>query len=129
MKFFYAYFFTLLLVTVSCSLEDSNNDRENELAFLIQQKNVIEQLAISVPCTEGSTCKYVAFGSKPCGGPRTYLAYNSTIDEEFFLNQVAIYNTNEDVYNLKWDVLSDCMAVLPPTSVDCIDGKCTTVYN
>lgn len=129
MKYLSTYIFIVLLVAVSCSVNDSNNDRENELAFLIQQKNVIEQLAISAPCTESSTCKYVAFGSKPCGGPWTYLAYNSTIDEEFFLNQVTIYNTNEEVYNLKWDVLSDCMAVLPPTSVECVDGKCTAIYN
>jgi hypothetical protein len=129
MKTYTLFLFLLSLSVISCSLSDSSNSQESDRAILDQQKNTTEQLAKSVPCTETSTCKYVAFGSKPCGGPWTYLAYNSEFDEELFLNNVALYNANEEAYNSKWGVASDCSVVVPPTSVDCIDGECTAIFN
>lgn len=129
MNYYSPFFGVFLLISISCSLDDSSKSQEEELAFLNQQKNGIEQLASSASCSESSTCNYVAFGSKPCGGPWTYLAYNSAIDEDLFLNKVGTYNANEEVYNLKWGIISDCSFVVPPNSVDCIGGKCTTVYN
>ncbi len=129
MKYYSTIFSIAFLLLFSCSISDSNNSQEEELAILNQQKSTIEELAMSISCTDNSTCNYVAFGSKPCGGPWTYLAYNSEIDEELFLNNIAVYNANEEAYNLKWSIVSDCSAVMPPTSVECVDGKCTAIYN
>jgi hypothetical protein len=120
--------FLLIPVLVSCSLDDSSNRQQDEFEQLQITRSSIEQVAKSIPCADDNQCKAVAFGSKPCGGPWTYLAYNDGIDEEAFLEMVANFNAAEDAYNLKWGIVSDCMVVGPPTSVECIDGVCTTVY-
>ncbi len=125
-----AHFLVLIfLVLVSCSLGDSNNDQQEELSFLNQQKFEIEQLAKSMSCTELTFCKSVEFGSKPCGGPWTYLAYNSEIDESLLLNKVAVYNSLEAAYNSKWNIESDCAVVTPPIVVICVDGECTAILD
>jgi len=72
MKYNTHFLSLIFLVVVSCSLGDSGNVQQDELTFLNQQKNEIEQLANSIPCTEVTICDYVAFGSKPCGGPWVY---------------------------------------------------------
>jgi hypothetical protein len=126
------YFFSILALFVlwSCSLDDSSsNAQETEYAVLVQQKNIIEQLAISEPCTDSTGCDYVAFGSKPCGGPWTYLAYSTSINVDLFLQKVADFNAAENTYNLKWKIVSDCTVVDPPTSVECVNGICTAIYN
>ncbi len=126
-----AHFLALIfLVLISCSLgDDSVNVQEQELLILNQQKNEIEQLAKSIPCNEVTICHYVAFGSKPCGGPWTYLGYNTEIDEALLLNKVASYNANEAFYNSKWNIESDCAVVNPPIVVTCIDGVCTPIFD
>ena len=129
MKYNTHFLILIFIVVVSCSLGDSSNDQQEELSFLNQQRFEIEQLAKSMPCTEITICKSVAFGSKPCGGPWTYLAYNTEIDEALFLNKVASYNANEANYNSKWNIESDCAVVTPPIVVTCVDGICTPVFD
>ena len=119
----------MVLLLSGCSPDDSTSLQEKEFAQLQETKKGIEQLSASGICVENSECKVIAFGSKPCGGPWTYLAYSTAIDEASFLELVANYNAAEHVYNTKWGIVSDCMAVGPPTAVECIDGKCTPVYN
>lgn len=129
MKYNTHFLALIFLVLVSCSLGDSGNNQQEELSFLNQQKFEIEQLAKSIPCNEVTICKSVAFGSKPCGGPWTYLAYNSEIDEALLLNKVTSYNANEAFYNSKWNIASDCAVVTPPIVVTCVDGECTAVFD
>jgi len=129
MKYNTHFLILIFLVVVSCSLGDSNNDQQEELSSLNQQKFEIEQLAKSMSCTELTICKSVAFGSKPCGGPWIYLAYNSEIDEALLLNKVARYNANEAFYNSKWNIQSDCAVATPPIVVTCIDGVCTAIFD
>ena len=129
MKYNTHFLILIFIIVVSCSLGDSGNLQQEEFSILNEQKFEIEQLAKSIPCTEITICKSVAFGSKPCGGPWTYLAYNSEIDEALFLNKVASYNANEANYNSKWDIVSDCAAALPPLVTVCIDGECTAIFD
>lgn len=122
----------MLIFSISCS--DSNDSSEviddmaTELAVLETEKLAIEELALSVPCTDEESCAYVAFGSKPCGGPWTYLVYNSNIDEATFLNRVEDFNKAEDAFNIKWNIVSDCEAPQPPLSMQCVNGKCTAIF-
>lgn len=123
----------LLFLGLSCndSEEPTFNFEEMEAEYTILQEErlAIEALAIAEVCVDESSCDYVAFGSKPCGGPWTYLAYNSNIDVDAFLQRVEIYNNNEESFNLKWGIASDCSTPAPPNNVECIDGVCTAVYN
>lgn len=122
-------FFYIFLT--ACEVLDSNNHKTKEEEFneLIALKESIVSLIASATCTSNSQCEYVAFGSKPCGGPWSYLVYPTTMDTRFLLEQVAIYNLKEHQYNQKWGVFSDCMLVAPPTRVDCVNNKCVAVYN
>ena len=72
-------------------------------------------------------CKVIAFGSKPCGGPWSYLVYSTSIDEERLEALVESYNIYEQDYNMACDVASDCMFVTEPTELTCEDGKCVIV--
>jgi hypothetical protein len=99
-----------------------------ELAILENEKIAIEELAVSVPCTDDANCSYTPFGSKPCGGPWSYLAYNSEIDEDLFLAKVQSYYEAETAFNLKWGIGSDCSVPAPPDDVTCVNGVCTLVY-
>lgn len=122
-----AVFSTLL----SCIDFDNNqnNTQEEELTELRNHKNYILSLVENASCVENSQCEFIALGNKPCGGPWSYIVYPSTMDTKLLLEQVAIYNLKEQQYNQKWNAISDCMFVMPPKRVDCINNKCVAVYN
>jgi len=102
--------------------------KEDDLAELNNLKEEIELLVNSGVCSENSDCDSIAFGSKACGGPKAYLAFSSSINVELLQQKVANYNALESAFNQKWGIVSDCAVVMPPTSVECINGKCTAVY-
>tara|TARA_R110001583_G_scaffold77118_1_gene210243 strand:+ start:851 stop:1240 length:390 start_codon:yes stop_codon:yes gene_type:complete len=129
MKYFKHILKTIALMAIvfGCSKNaEPSQDKENlDLSSL---KDEIEQIINSEDCSEASTCEFIAFGSKPCGGAWSYLVYSSNIDVELLKQKVSIYNKLESEYNIKWNVISDCMAVSPPSNVACINGKCTAVF-
>lgn len=74
-----------------------------------------------------SSCRAVAFGSKPCGGPWEYLVYsNSATETEIFLNKVANYNKLEKDLNIQENAMSDCAHIQEP-KLTVIDGKCVAL--
>ena len=117
----------LLAIVLGCT-NNSETSKEDEQLKLNSLKNEIEELVATGICAENSDCAYIAFGSKPCGGPWSYLVYNTSINVELLEEKIATYNQNETDFNLKWGIMSDCMAVMPPISVECIDGECTAIY-
>jgi hypothetical protein len=117
----------LLAIVFGCSNNSESNQEEERLA-LDNLKNEIEQLIATGTCSENSACDFIAFGSKPCGGAWSYLVYNNSINVELLKEKVSIFNKKEADYNKKWSIFSDCMMVIPPTNVECINGKCTAVY-
>jgi hypothetical protein len=128
MKYADLKYLVLGLFLCACSPEDGSETQEREFEDLQRARIELEQIAQTTACTDGGECRAVAFGSKPCGGPWSYLAYNSSLESTDFLDRIAQYNAAEDAYNLKWGVVSDCMAVGPPTRLDCVDGQCTAIY-
>ena len=83
-KILFAIFIFSAILSCSKSNTDENT-KEKEEAHILELKNEIEKMAATSICNEGVVCKYVAFGSKPCGGPWSYLVYNTSIDESYFL--------------------------------------------
>ena len=120
------YTFFILLLSISCS-SNENTQKEDQLE-LETLTNEITSLAESSICNEENECKYIALGSKPCGGPWSYLVYSSSINTALLLEKVKNYNELENTYNLKWGINSDCSVVSPPTSLECINGKCIANY-
>ena len=117
----------LLAIVFSCS-NNSERSQEQEFQELNDLKREIELLIAEGTCTENTNCDFIAFGSKPCGGPWNYLIFSTSINVDLLKEKVATYNQKESIYNNTWGIISDCMAVSPPTSIECINGKCTPIY-
>jgi len=83
---------------------------------------------IGVPrCTDVSECAAIAFGSKSCGGPRTYLVYSRTVtDSEELRDAVEMYNKLEAEFNNEHGIVSDCEYVSAP-GLACTDGVCQAI--
>ena len=117
----------LLAIVFGCT-NNTEFTKEEDLAELAALQEEIELLVDSGVCSENSDCDYIAFGSKACGGPKTYLAFSTSINVQLLQQKVATYNALENSFNKKWGIISDCAYLLPPKSVQCINGKCTAVY-
>ena len=81
----------------------------------------------SFSCAEASGCNSIAFGAKPCGGPREFLVYPNTVDQVTLQNLVDEYYDMDNEYNIQTGAVSDCMVVSPPNNIDCINGVCTII--
>ena len=108
--------------------DDSNPTMEYEENALMASKKIIEDLAATSVCNESTECKYIAFGSKPCGGPLGYLIYSTSIDVNTLEQLVEEYNQNQADFNTKYGVFSDCTIVNPPSSLICENNTCIAVY-
>jgi hypothetical protein len=117
----------LLAIVFGCT-NNTEFSKEEDLAELNALYEEIELLVDSGACSENSNCDYIAFGSKACGGPKTYLVFSSSINVELLQQKVATYNALENSFNKRWGIISDCAYLLPPKSVECVNGKCTAVY-
>lgn len=122
----------LLVATLACSeapeqalaQEEAEPTQEQDFARLAAIKKKTEELLGEPRCSKSSECAAVAFGSKPCGGPWTYLVYSRmSVDEDALLEIVKEYNQfNRDV-NERHGLISDCMLVTEPR-LDCVNGVC-----
>lgn len=118
----------LTLVAFQCDEDEKPLTQEEEQTKLNLLKTEIETLAGTSTCTDDAACKFIAFGSKPCGGPWSYLVYSTSIDTDKLENLVAEYNLYEKDFNTNWGIASDCAFVLPPTSVECQNNICVAIY-
>jgi hypothetical protein len=122
--------FTLcvFLLAFQCEDEDKIPTQKEEQTELNNLKSEIELLINTPVCNESSECKYIAFVSKPYGGPWEYLIYSTSIDEQKLQDLVEDYNKKQADFNTKWGVFSDCAFVTPPTNITCENNSCIPVY-
>lgn len=113
-----------LLTATQCDEDDIDFSCENRLESLSELGNRIENLASMSECGDDFECRYIAYGSKPCGGPWRYLIYSTSIDTLELENLVNEYNTIEEDYNLNCDAVSDCAVAIPPSGFDCDNNEC-----
>ncbi|MDQ8003167.1 MAG: hypothetical protein REI64_00130 [Pedobacter sp.] len=123
------FLYLIIICTIafmsSCDKEKTQAKDQQELEQLFNQ---IKGIAESSTCGQNQELKYIAIGAKACGGPTSYLGYSSSINVSEFENMVAKYTEMQQNYNKKWNVISDCMALAPPKSVTCENGKPKLVY-
>lgn len=118
----------LSLMAFQCDEDVIPLTQEEEREELNISKKAIEDLAATSVCNETTECKYIAFGSKPCGGPWSYLIYTTSIDTEKLKIWVEDYNQRESDFNSKWGAVSDCSVANPPTSINCENNTCIPIY-
>ncbi len=125
---FFSPFLAVICLSFLAFQCDDDMTQEDDNARLEVLRLEIENLAKTSICNEATECKYIGFGSKPCGGPLGYLTYSTSIDTEKLEGLVSNYNKINAEYNSKWGIISDCSIVNPPTSIICENNICVAVY-
>lgn len=118
--------FFISLLVVSCELA-SNEPLVITAEELLKQQTEIIQLSESVTCTNPSEWKFTPMGNKACGGPARYIAYHQRVEREF-LDLVERFTSLQKTYNEQNNVLSDCLLVGPPRTIQCDANKAVLVY-
>jgi hypothetical protein len=127
MKWFFKIFaLSLILQSFQCSDANESPDLITSAQLEIK-KQEIQNYINSFSCSESGGCNYIAFGSKPCGGPWSYLVFSNSVDLTKLQEMVKNYNEMNRLYNIQTNAVSDCMAVAPPTEVKCVNGVCTII--
>jgi hypothetical protein len=120
----------LVLIVVALSFQCSSSDNSQSNDIITQQmldakKAEVITLINSSLCS--GSCNYIAFGSKPCGGPKEYLLFSNSVNLAQLQLLVTQYNEMEHQFNLQTNAVSDCALVLPPNTVDCVNGTCVII--
>ncbi len=118
--------FLISLMIVSCELSTTEPLVITAEELLSQQSEII-RLSESVACTNASEWKFTAMGSKAFGGPARYLAYHQSVEREL-LDLVERFTALQKAYNEQNNVLSDCMLVGPPRTIQCEGNKAVLIY-
>lgn len=125
-KFLFIAFSILLF---SCNTDDSSSqETETQNLTKLYDEIISSSMVNSTPCTNPAEWSFTAIGSKACGGSTGYIMYSLKINVPEFLKKVENYTKAEDAYNKKWGLISTCDIILPPTRVDCVNGKPTLMY-
>ena len=100
--------------------------RESDSQRLRELRTSIDNEIGTPTANETTQCKLIAFGSKPCGGPASYLVYSAARTDEAKLKElVDEFNQLSRKINQELKIMSDCMFVTEPV-VEVIGGMCTT---
>lgn len=118
----------MLLTAMQCDDDDIYYNCEDNLLNLAELKSNIEMMADETICDDAFQCRYIAFGSKPCGGPWEYLIYSTSIDTLTLTSLVMEYNQLEANYNLNCGAVSDCSTPIPPIGFECQDNQCIPIF-
>ena len=86
----------------------------------------IDSLIQTESCDDASNWEFTAIGSKPCGGPSSYIAYPKKLAGEI-LPKVADLTAKQMAFNKKYGMMSDCHFVPEPAGIECRDGKAVLV--
>ncbi len=124
--FFKIVVLSILLQSFQCT-DTNDSSSDITLAQLETKKQEIQNYINSFSCSESAGCGFIAFGSKPCGGPRTYLLFSNSVSLVKLHEMVKTYNEMDNLHNIQTNAISDCMYALPPTEVKCVNGVCTIV--
>ena len=78
------WFFKILVLSIllqSFQCTDLNDSQETITSTQLEtKKQEIQNYINSFSCSESVGCGFIAFGSKPCGGPRTYLLFSNGVN-------------------------------------------------
>ena len=124
MKLFLALF--IFIGSVS-GCEQNLDNQEITAENLKKQLAEIQSIVNADSCSETGECRFLAYGSKACGGPQGYLLFSNKVDVEALTKMVEDYNKAEDAYNKEFGIASDCMYATPPGKLECENGKCVQV--
>ena len=115
-----------LAIMVACD-SNNNDDLADKQKRLAELQTSIDSLIADKSCNGVGDCATIAFGSKPCGGPWSYLVYApSTVDEAILQQMVGEYNQLQAEINVLTKAVSDCALVGEP-DLGCEDSECVEI--
>ncbi|HCT22533.1 MAG TPA: hypothetical protein DIW54_04035 [Chitinophagaceae bacterium] len=109
------------------SIGEQNNKTADEAVL----KSLYDELIIlsqSNNCTGDKTWRITPYGAKACGGPIGFLPYRTDIDTTCFLQKVYHFTQQQQRFNTRYGIASDCSVPPSPKSVQCNNGKAELVY-
>ena len=117
----------IVIAAVACGPGQRNAANvEPETQPLDSLRAAVLQLVGEPMATSIGQCRLIAFGAKPCGGPRAYLVYSIAVTDSIDLARVVEAYTSEDArLNRELGLASDCGLVAPP-QITFTAGQCTT---
>ncbi len=116
----------LFIVLQSFQCDDDNVTNITPEQLEEKKQEILDYIA-SFSCENASGCNSIAFGAKPCGGPREYLVYPNSVNQSDLEVLVEEYYVMDNQYNIQTNAVSDCMVVGPPNTIDCVNGVCTII--
>lgn len=118
------------IILFSCNTDDSSA-KEDEMSVLTEMYNAIvaDSKINNTPCTNPDEWSFIAIGTKACGGTAAFIPYSLKINVPDFVKKVENYTNAQTAFDKKWGIMSTCDIILPPTGVDCVDGKPTLIYS
>lgn len=116
---------TLLLV---CCSEDDSEEISWRAERMVEISSEVDDLIEDKSCNGSDDCASIAWGSKPCGGPWSYLIYApANVDVPQLEQLVDEYNKLQKEVNQLTGAGSDCAVVEEP-ELDCADNVCKALY-
>jgi len=116
-----------VLAGVSACKKTTESSQETEEIKLEKLMAEIKELSDS-RCENESDWRIRPIGSKPCGGPTGFIPYSSKIDTIAFIKKVNKYTADQNTYNKKWGMSSDCSIPQRPKKIVCENNKPKPVY-
>lgn len=84
---------------------------------------------VDVSADNIAQCEIIAYGSKPCGGPDTYLLYSTkNTNEASLIDLVARYTTLDEQIETEQGVASTCDITAVP-KIELVGGQCQANYD
>lgn len=114
----------LIFITGCDALSTTNPITASQLQAQLTE---IQNFVKTGSCNTAAQCKYMAIGSKACGGPSDYIVFSEDIDVTVLKKMVDRFTEDQKTYNKENNVASDCSLVTPPQNLDCIDGNCIEI--
>jgi hypothetical protein len=121
------FLISLLFQSFQCSKSEDKSTTFTTPEQLQTKKQEIITYINSFSCSETVGCSSIAFGSKPCGGPREYLLFSNSVNLPQLQQMVTSYNELDNQYNIQVNAISDCMLVQQPANIGCVNGVCTII--
>ncbi|HET9253049.1 MAG TPA: hypothetical protein VFP58_13130 [Candidatus Eisenbacteria bacterium] len=117
----------MLLVALLLLGGCDEKDEAADIARLEEMEARIDEMIANRACTAGGSCRIIAFGAKPCGGPWEYKIYSAEhVDTLALQRAVKEYNEFNREANERHGWLSDCSVPMQP-NVACYQGNCEVV--
>lgn len=103
------------------------NAQKYDLAILDQLKTSIDTEIKKESCKSAADWAISPLGTKPCGGPESYIAYPKSRANSL-LPKIEEYTQKISDYNKKYSITSDCMIPEEPKAIVCKEGVAEFIY-